>query len=395
MPDRLPSLSRAKWLQQPNLQNLLHAIAHGGGEARVAGGAVRNALLGEAVTEVDIATNLPPAHITRICQAAGYKVHPTGIEHGTVTVVVHGTPFEVTTLRNDIATDGRRATVKFTEEWREDALRRDFTINAMYCDNAGKIYDYTNGYKDIRNRVVRFVGTPSQRILEDHLRILRFFRFHAHFAKSAPDKLGLAACIRLKNGIAKLSAERIRQETMKLLSAPRAVPTLRIMAKAGILRRVIPHTDEWRVIERLPPDSILRLAILANAPAKLKDALRLSNDEAKRIDEMLDAPAVSPVLRPTERRRILYTIGIRAWRDAVRLNWAMSRALLKDRKWQILLRLPDAWPIPQFPVKGRDLQSVGIAPGPQIGETLRQLEDIWIASDFKPTRDELLQKVTS
>ncbi len=398
MPDKRPvprqSLSRARWLKEKNLQQLLRTIANAGGEARVAGGAVRNALLGEAVTEVDIATNLPPDRVDYICTAAKFRVHPTGIDHGTVTVVVHGQPFEITTLRTDIATDGRRATVKFTDDWQQDAARRDFTINAMYVDATGKIYDYTNSYKDIKTRKVKFVGSPDQRIKEDYLRILRFFRFHARYGKGAPDAAGLAACKRLCKGMSQLSAERVRQEVLKLLAAPRAVATLKAMAKSGILGAIIPHTDEWRIIERIGPDPVLRLAILAKDPAALKNKLRLANGEANRIASAIDAPVLTPALRPAEQRRILFDVGASAWHDAVLVSWARSRASMSDPKWRKLLQLAKRWTRPILPVTGNDLKTCGVEQGPALGETLRRLQDYWIASDFKPTREELLKKVT-
>ncbi len=390
----LPTLSRAKWLRDPKLQDLMHVIAKAGGEARVAGGAVRNALLGEPVTEVDLATTLPPMAVKSCCETAGFKVVPTGIDHGTLTVVVHGTPFEVTTLRHDIATDGRRAHVKFTDNWQQDAQRRDFTINAMFADQQGKIYDYTDGYEDIQKRKVRFVGAARQRIMEDYLRILRFFRFHARYGNSAPDAKGLAACKNLRKGLATLSAERIRQEMLKLLSAPRAVPTLKVMAKAGILRLVLVHTDDWRTLERLGPDAILRLAILAREPHTLKASFRLSNAEAGRIEALQDAPTLAPSLRPIERRQLLYGMGKHRWRDAVTVSWAKSSSSLDDRGWRALLNLPKSWQTPAFPITGKDLLQAGLPPGPAVGQALQDLEDWWLASGFKPTREQLLQKVT-
>ncbi len=388
----LPSLAGEGWLADHRLQSLLALLNEMGGEAMVAGGAVRNALLGVAVADVDVATTLPPQEVVRRCGASGFAVHPTGIDHGTVTVVVHHMPFEVTTLRRDVTTNGRRATVAFTGDWAEDAARRDFTMNAMYCGADGKVHDFTDGYADILRRKVRFVGTPSRRIREDFLRILRFFRFHAHYGKGAPDPIGLAACTRLRKGLDGLSAERIRQELLKLLVAPRAVETLKIMRKAGILKHVLEAAPDWRVMKRLPPDAMLRLSVLARETASLQEHLRLSNEQAKRLQAMAEAPLLSPDFRDTERRRILYHIGPQAWRDAVHLSWARSRAALDDRDWQVLAGLPDDWPVPTFPVTGRDLQAAGFAAGPGMGEALRKLEDWWIASDFKPAREDLLAR---
>lgn len=391
--NRLPSLARARWLQEPELKRIFAAIAAAGGEARVAGGAVRNALLGQPIADIDLATTLAPEAVTAACTKAGLKVHPTGIDHGTVTVVAGKRAFEVTTLRHDVETDGRRARVAFTGDWQADARRRDFTVNALYCDQRGKIYDVTDGYRDILRKRIRFVGRAEQRIAEDYLRILRFFRFHAQIGKGAPDKAGLAACVRLRKGLDRLSAERIRQELLKLLAAPGAVATLRLMATRGILEHIVPHTEEWRVLVRLPPDPILRLCAIAAEPDGLKERLRLSNREAERIAALAATPALSPKLREAERRAMLYGMGAEAWCDAVRLAWARSRAPITDRGWHRLLSLAKRWPVPVFPVTGRDLTGRGMKPGPELGAVLRRLEDWWIASEFKPGKDAILARV--
>ncbi|MGQ0485414.1 MAG: CCA tRNA nucleotidyltransferase [Hyphomicrobiales bacterium] len=391
--NRLPSLARAGWLKEPELKRIFAAIAAAGGEARVAGGAVRNALLGRAIADIDLATTLAPETVTAACTKAGLKVHPTGIDHGTVTVAAGKRAFEVTTLRHDVESFGRHARVAFTGDWQADALRRDFTVNALYCDEHGKIYDFTDGYKDILKKRIRFVGRPGQRIAEDYLRILRFFRFHAQIGRGAPDKAGLAACIRLRKGLDRLSAERIRQELFKLLAAPGAVATLKLMAKRGILRHILPYTEDWRVLRRLPPDPILRLGAIAAEPGGLKERLRLSNREADRIAALASAPALSPELREAERRALLYGLGAQAWRDAVRLAWARSRAPIDDRGWRRLAGLAERWPVPVFPVTGRDLTGRGMKPGPELGATLRRLEDWWIASGFKPGKDAILARL--
>jgi poly(A) polymerase len=385
---RLPSLGRARWLRAPTLQRLFHVIGSAGGEARVAGGAVRNALLKVPVTEVDVATTLSPERVMAACAADGMSVHPTGIEHGTVTVVIEHHAYEVTTLRRD----GRRAKVKFTDDWQADAMRRDFTMNALYCDARGKITDFTGGYRDILRRRIIFAGSPSQRITEDYLRILRFFRFHARFGKGSPDKAGFAACVRHRKGLDGLSAERIRQEMLKLLVAPGAVPTLKLMAKSGILSHVLPYTEDWRVIARLPPDAVLRLAVLASEPLDMKRRWRLSNEEAARIRAAVTEIPPSPDLRPREQKIILYQYGAETWRDLVRLAWARSKASMADPAWNKLLRLPERWAMPALPVSGRDLIEAGLSPGPELGAALRRLEDWWVASDFKPDKIELLKR---
>ena len=387
-----PSLAGEAWLNEPRLQNVLRVLSNDG-EARVAGGAVRNALLGVPVADVDLATTLLPEHVMRISKAAGFGVHPTGIEHGTVTIVHDGAAFEVTTLRKDIKTDGRHAVVSFTHNWTEDAARRDFTFNAMYCDEIGKIYDFTKGYEDIIKRKIRFVGVPSQRIREDNLRILRFFRFHAHYGRGKPDADGFKACIRLKAGLKTLSAERVRQELLKLLTGSHAVKVLKLMAEAGILKIIIPHTDEWRVLCRLPVDALLRLFVLAKEPSALKNHLRLSNFDADRLQSLSSAPEISPSLSQPERRRLLYHIGTERWRDAVHLSWAKSRAKSDDVNWSELLALPETWMPLELPVKGADIVAAGFAPGPEVGQVLAALEDWWVASDFTQTKNDLLARV--
>jgi poly(A) polymerase len=388
----LPRLENEAWLKEPRLQAVMRAL-NARGETRVAGGAVRNALLGVPVADVDLATVLLPDQVMAVAKAAGFGVHPTGLEHGTVTVTHQKAAFEVTTLRRDIETDGRHAVVSFTENWREDAARRDFTINAMYCDADGKVNDYTKGYQDIQKRKVKFVGVASERITEDYLRILRFFRFHAWYGKKAPDKVGLDACVSLKRGLKKLSVERVRQELLKVLTAPQAIPTLKLMAETGILGVIIPYTEQWRVLERLPPDAMLRLFVLARSPKKLKDHLRLSNEHAARLAAMVTAPDLSPALNDTERRRILYQRGENGWRDAVYLSLAQSKAKLDDPAWLALLDLAQTWEPPRLPVKGTDLIGVGLHPGPKMGQVLSALEDWWVANDFKPTRQDLMARV--
>lgn len=389
---KAPSLARARWLRASSLQRLFRVIAEAGGEARVAGGAVRNAFLKIPVNDIDVATTLSPKRVEEVCMADGMSVHPTGIDHGTVTVVVENHAYEVTTLRHDVETDGRRAKVKFTDDWQSDAMRRDFTMNALYCDAYGKITDFTDGYRDILRKRIIFVGSPSQRIAEDYLRILRFFRFHARFGKGAPDKAGLQACIRHRKGIDGLSAERIRQEMLKLLAAPGAVATLKEMAKNGILSHILPYAEEWRAVSRLPADPILRLTALASEPLAMKSRWRLSNDEAARIEAAVSHTPPSPALRPREQRIVLYQHGADCWRDTVRLAWARSKDPMDDPAWKKLLRLPDRWPLPALPVSGRDLVEAGMSPGPEVGAKLRKLEDWWMASDFKADKIELLKR---
>ncbi len=389
---KLPSLAREKWLNEPRLQKVL-GVLNTGGETRIAGGAVRNALMKRPISDVDLATTLSPTDVMQLARGAGFGIHPTGLEHGTVTVVNRAAAFEVTTLRRDVETDGRHAVVLFTKSFEEDAARRDFTINALYCDGGGKIYDFTDGYADIRRKRIKFVGVATNRIEEDYLRILRFFRFHAAYGKGRPDAKGLAACKKLRKGLAQISAERLRKELLKLLVAQGAVAALQAMAKTGVLGQIIPYTDDWRVIKRLPTDDILRLIALAKEPEGLKEKLRLSNAETERITAATSAPHISPSLREKERRALLYQIGAQAWRDGVSLSWAKSRASMVDAKWKKLLRLADRWQKPVLPLTGKDLLSAGFHAGPDMGVALQKAEDYWIANDFTSTREDLMRLV--
>jgi poly(A) polymerase len=385
-----PSLARAKWLKAAPLRRLFETVAHAGGEARVAGGAVRNAFLGLPIADIDLACTLQPQDMMKVFAAAGYVVHPTGIDHGTITAVIDHHPFEITTLRRDVETDGRRAKVAFTDDWAQDAMRRDFTINALYCDAQGKIYDYSEGYEDIRRKRIRFAGKPAQRIAEDHLRILRFFRFLAAYEGAKPDDASLKACVRFRAKLKTLSAERISKEMMKLLAGPQAIAVLKLMARHRVLGIVLPHTDDFKIVQRLPPDPLLRAFVLARQPDELQERWRLSNADARRLAALADAPLLTPALRPVEQKRICFMLGVESWRDAVHLSWARSRASPDDASWRRLLALPKRWNMPEFPVSGSDLIRAGMKPGPAMGEALQRLRDYWIAADFKPGKDELI-----
>ena len=390
---KLPRLDDAAWLHEPRLQQVMAAILNAGEDVRVAGGAVRNALLGVAINDVDLATTMLPRDVMRVCKAAGFGVHPTGIDHGTVTVVNGERHFEVTTLRRDVETDGRRAVVSFTHDFAEDAQRRDFTMNALYCSATGEIYDFTNGYADILRRRVRFVGKAETRIKEDYLRILRLFRFHAAYGVGSCDAKGLAAATKLRAGLKKISAERIAQEMKKLVVAPRAVPALQVMAKAGILKLVFPHTDEFRVVGRLPGDALLRLFVLAKRPPELKDRLRLSNADGDKIAGLNSASPVSATLSEKDVRALIYKMGAATFTDVTWISQARSKAKMDDPRWQALRDLAAKWPVPSLPVSGQDLVAAGVTPGPGLGKQLRRIENYWVEQDFRPDRTELLQMI--
>ena len=391
------------WLKDPALRKVL-GILNADGTTRVAGGAVRNALLGVPVAEVDLATTLAPEAMMAKAREAGLGVHPTGLEHGTVTIVADGRPFEVTTLRIDVETFGRHARVHFTDDWETDARRRDFTMNALYCDADGRVHDPLGGYRDLERRIVRFVGKPEARIKEDYLRILRFFRFNAQYGLGTPHSDGLKHSVRLRRNLVKLSGERIRQELWKLLAAPRAVAMLRIMKKQGITRILFGTDGETTALQRmtdidrwlkLDPDPLLRLHLLTGGAQRYRDRLKLTNAEMARLKALSSAGKASPSLRPAERRAVLYQLGRQAYKDSIRIAWAASMVPVKDAGWKKLLLFEKDAALPEFPVSGADLIARGIKPGPAMGLTLKALEDWWIAAGFPEDKEQVLRRLAS
>jgi poly(A) polymerase len=391
------------WLKDPALRKVL-GILNADGTTRVAGGAVRNALLGVPVAEVDLATTLAPEAMMAKAREAGLGVHPTGLEHGTVTIVADGRPFEVTTLRIDVETFGRHARVHFTDDWETDARRRDFTMNALYCDADGRVHDPLGGYRDLERRIVRFVGKPEARIKEDYLRILRFFRFNAQYGLGTPHSDGLKHSVRLRRNLVKLSGERIRQELWKLFAAPRAVAMLRIMKKHGITRILFGTDGETTALQRmtdidrwlkLDPDPLLRLHLLTGGAQRYRDRLKLTNAEMARLKALSSAGKPSPSLRSAERRAVLYQLGRQAYKDSIRIAWAASMVPIKDAGWKKLLLFEKDAALPEFPVSGADLIARGIKPGPAMGLTLKALEDWWIAAGFPEDKEQVLRRLAS
>lgn len=386
----------APWLRASALVAVLETLAREGGDARVVGGSVRNALIGAPITDVDIATPLLPATVMERAARAGFSVHPTGIEHGTVTIVSDGHPFEVTTLRRDVETDGRRAIVAFSSDWREDAARRDFTMNALYANAAGEVFDYFGGLEDLAARRVRFIGDAHERIREDYLRILRFFRFNAQIGEGPPEAQGLAACVALKDGLTRLSSERIGVEMMKLLAAPRAGDVVAVMAECSILTRVLGRDTYPERLSRLiaieqacglPADPIARLAVLtlessASAP-HLATHLRLSNAEAEALGAAATRhPAYEPQTPEAEARRWLYTTGRDNFLRAALISWATSAASVGHEARKERAFLAHRWVIPAMPVRGADVLALGVKAGPGVGQILRAFEDWWIEAGF-------------
>jgi len=393
------------WLQDGSLPRLLGVLSGAGEEARVVGGAVRNALLGEPIHEFDIATTAVPEEAIRRVTAAGFKAVPTGIDHGTITVVIDGRPFEVTTLRQDVETFGRRATVQFGRDWKADAERRDFTMNALSADAEGTVYDYVGGMDDLEARRIRFIGDASIRIAEDYLRILRFFRFHAAYGHGAPDPTGLHACIAARAGLAQLSRERVRMELLKLLLGEHAVAALAVMAESGLLVSVLGGVPDLAgfanmvKVERAadaPADPVQRLGALAvrimEAGGRLAQRLRLSNAEHERLVSMGDAWWQMSPEREADGRALLYRLGRQHFVDRVLLAWARSAAGVSDAAWRGLAALPERWIVPVFPLKAADFIERGVVRGPALGAAMRAAEDAWIAADF-PGDDAALEAI--
>jgi poly(A) polymerase len=384
------------WLREPPLCDLLAALDRAGEEARVVGGAVRNALLEEPVDEIDIATTALPEEVMRRVQDAGFKPVPTGIEHGTVTVVAAGRPFEVTTLREDVETFGRHAKVIFGRDWKRDAERRDFTMNALSASRDGTVHDYAGGLADIAARRVRFIGDPATRIAEDYLRILRFFRFHAAYGEGAPDAEGLAACIVARAGLERLSRERIRMEMFKLALARHAVAALATMTEAGLLEQVlggVPLLASFAnmvKLERelaLAPDAVRRLGALAVAVVedaeRLRERLRLANAEYERLNSMADGWwRISRQWDEGTARALLYHLGNERFTDRVLLAWARAPEGAADRFWRSLATLPARWSAPAFPLRAADFMARGVPKGPRLGAALAAAEEAWIAAGF-------------
>ena len=396
----------AEWLGAPAVQRLLSVLSADGEGARVVGGAVRNTLMGHRVTDVDVATTCEPGETRRRLDAAGIKAVDTGIDHGTVTAVIDRKGYEITTLREDVETDGRRAVVRFGRDWRHDAARRDFTVNALYADADGTVHDFVGGRDDIERAVIRFIGDAETRIAEDYLRILRFFRFFAWYGKGRPDAEGLKACARLRRGIAGLSAERIWTEMRKLLAATDPSRALLWMRQAGVLTQVLPESEKWGIdgihglveAERRlgwAPDAPLRLMVLIPPREDIASGLAARWKVANTVRDRLRAAArqadIASSASIADLRQQLYRGDPQAVVDRLRL--AITRAGWDSGEGRALANLLAealTWQRPVFPLAGRDLIDRGRAPGPALGATLARLEDAWAASDFALDRDALI-----
>ena len=390
-----PILAGAPWLISGGTARVLQLLGADGEEARVVGGAVRNALLDLTPGDIDIATTALPEEVVRRAKAAGIKSVPTGIEHGTITLVIDGHPYEVTTLREDTETFGRKAKVAFGRDWVKDAERRDFTINGLSVDADGIVHDHVGGLADIEAKRVRFIGDANLRIAEDYLRILRFFRIHAAFGAGEPDRDGYLACIRGRAGLASLSAERVRMEMLKLLVAGGVSAAVLAMAEGGLLQALtggVVYTGPLATmvaIERalgLPASSTRRLAALTVAVTedakRVATRLRLSNAEAKALDSMGHRWWRFATKDEANARRLLYRLGAEPYHDRVLLGWARAASDVHSSRWRELAELPRRWTAPKFPLRAADFIARGMAEGPALGHVLTLAEDAWLAADF-------------
>ena len=383
--------SQHGWMTAPETLAVMAAL----GKARFVGGAVRDALLGADVVDIDIAVPMPPAEALARLRAKGIKVIETGLEHGTVTAIAGSHAFEITSLRRDVETDGRHAVVAFTDDWAADAARRDFTINALYASAGGEIFDYATGVEDLIAGKVRFMGDARTRIAEDYLRVLRLFRFHAWYGKGEIDAEGLRAAAEAKDRLASLSAERIAKELLRLLEAVNPGPVLRVMAATGILSQLLPGALQLPRLERLteldadnffPPDAVLRLAALlpdgGEAAHAAADALKLSSADRTRLEQALNGEKIAAHLSAQDARRLLYRIGAARFKDKVLLQWAGAPSRSGAGAWRMLLEMADNWQRPRFPLSGRDVMQAGVPEGPDVGRILAQVEDWWAGGDF-------------
>ena len=406
-----PGIGLKPWMQAPETRAVMAALeaAGGAGCARFVGGCVRNAVIGRPVADIDIATTLTPDKVTAALQAAGLKAVPTGIEFGTVTAVSAGKPFEITTLRRDVETDGRHAVVAYTDDWAEDAARRDFRLNALYADAEGRLFDpMGEGEADARAGRIVFVGDPETRIAEDGLRILRFFRFLAWYGEGEPDADGLAACERMKGALISLSAERIAKELLTLLAADDPRPAVRLMAATGILSLVIPAAHGLARFEHLVEiesdlfqcDPLLRLAALlpddqASGQATA-ERLRLSNAQRNRLVASLGLqPRLVSWMSPREARRAVYQLGVDAFCDRLMLGWAGSQRHAAAMQWRALLPMAQSWPRPSFPLTGAEVIAAGVPEGPLVGEVMREIEAWWIDQDFIDDKLSIVERLKS
>ena len=391
----------------PVTRAVVKALTADGADVRFVGGCVRDALLGRESADIDIGTPDPPERVMGLLEGAGIETRtvPRGIAHGTVTAIAGGNRYEITTLRRDERTDGRHAEVAFTDDWEQDAARRDFTINAMSVTPDGVLHDYFGGQEDLEAGRVRFVGDPATRIAEDHLRLLRLFRFYAWYGKGVPDAAALDACKAAAHTIPTLSGERVQAEMLKLLAAPDPLAPLAAMRDAGVLAQLLPEASEAKRLARLlaiegsvgDGDPLRRLgALIADAEAAHDVAARwrLAGADAARLTALTTLEfALVPDLDGHAQRRLIYRPGPERFRDLVLLAWATETKDENEAAWRTMLETAETWQAPPFPVTGADVMARGIPEGPEVGDLLRTVEDWWIENDFAPDREALLDRL--
>jgi len=393
------------WMRDPATLSVLNSLVADGRTARFVGGCVRDTILGRPVRDIDIATEWRPEEVMTRLGAAGIHVVPTGVDHGTVTAVVAHRPYEITTLRVDVESHGRRATVAFSDDWAGDARRRDFTMNAMYLDADGALYDPIDGLPDLHRGLVRFVGDPRRRIEEDVLRLLRFFRFFSYYGQGDADSSALAACRAMVGQVSGLSGERVRAELLRLLVAGDPLPSLTLMADTGVFAHLPLAIDLTPAAIRLiaieqehdGADALRRLAVIirpgSDAVRQAAERLRLSNSERQRLIALTAAGGEvrqSPQT-PAACRRLIFALGDHA-ADRIMVGWARNGDVTAH-PWRDLWRLARTWRRPDLPISGRDIMARGVPSGRKVGDLLGQLEHWWVKADFQPGREESLVRL--
>jgi poly(A) polymerase len=390
-------------MSSPEAVAVFAALDEGGAKARFVGGCVRDAVLERPIRDIDLATDAPPERVVELLEAARIKVIPTGIAHGTVTAVVEEKPVEITTLRRDVETYGRHAKVEFTDDWIEDASRRDFTINALSLDPDGTLHDPFDGLKDLSAHHVRFVGGAMARISEDVLRLLRYFRFFAHYGRPPADLEALAACREMAPRLSQLSAERVRAELLKILEAPTAADVMGLMHAEGIFEHFLPEATNFYRLSRLIElettlelnDPIRRLAAVLMLDETDLDALskrlRLSNVQGDRLTAIVEhCPVIKPTLGEAERDALLYRIGVPTFFDGALVCWAGADI---DDGWKTLVAACRNWHSKKFPLRGDDVMALGAASGPSVGVLFRAVEEWWIDGGFRADREACMERL--
>tara|TARA_B100000676_G_scaffold311903_1_gene383677 strand:- start:297 stop:1556 length:1260 start_codon:yes stop_codon:yes gene_type:complete len=406
-------ISPPGWMSEPDTTRLFDTLKKAGHSVRFVGGCVRDSIANRPVSDIDLATDADPDRVLEVLGEAMIRAVPTGIEHGTITAIPDTRPFEITTLRKDVETDGRHASVEFTKDWVEDASRRDFTFNALSADPDGTVYDYFDGLCDLKAGRVRFIGDAMERVVEDYLRVLRFFRFHAHYAKTEPDPPALAACRAGAPNVGALPGERIWAELSRTLIAPKPGPVFELMEDIGMLRLLLPVGCSVKRMEALTaletmvsfaPDPIRRLTALIqpnrSEASQIATRLRLSRDETRRLDDLIASRGVSSAgMEELALRRMLYALGLEQFRDLILLDWAdqiemnSTETAQSVRGWMDTWDTVSSWELPEFPLVGTDVMKMGVAEGPKVGEILEEIEEWWVEQAFRPDREACLDRL--